>query len=483
VRLPVVCLLILLTGKLGLAATPLSPEQRRLNLESFEYVWATIRDKHWDPKIGGLDWQSVHDELRPRVESAQTVEEARQIVASMLDRLQQTHFGVIPADAYEAIGDNGETSGGNHGQTGIDLRILGGRAIVSSIMPNSPAQETGVRTGWEIVRIGKTDVAPLIATIAEGTGHSRLTDMMSSRSILSKLDGSTSSEVAVEFSDINGKQIGKHLKRRVESGDLTTFGFLPPMLVNFNAKKLPGDGGGDFEYIHFNLFLKPDLVVTRFGEAIHDCGHCPGVIIDLRGNPGGLGAMAMGMAGFLISKPDQKLGTMYMRSLPIRFVIFPRPEVFEGPVAVLVDSFTASTSEIFAGGLQDLKRARVFGERTAGAALPSRIERLPNGDGFQYAMANYISESGRQLEGNGVIPDVDVPPDRKSLSEGKDAVLEAALNWLLTQAKVQGKPHAKAQIERRGSAGSIAIVPKTSNLVNGGPPAIQSSLPSGRLGR
>src|SRR5258708_2652580 len=101
VRFTAIFLLVLLNGRFGLAAPPLSVEQRRLNLDSFEYVWATIRDKHWDPKIGGVDWQAAHDELRPRVEAAQSAEEARQIVSSMLDRLHQTHFGVIPSDAYE----------------------------------------------------------------------------------------------------------------------------------------------------------------------------------------------------------------------------------------------------------------------------------------------------------------------------------------------------------------------------------------------
>jgi carboxyl-terminal processing protease len=272
----------------------------------------------------------------------------------------------------------------------------------------------------------------------------------------------------VEFADVD-KRITKRLTRRPESGEITSFGFLPPMVVSFDSKKLPGG----VEYTHFNLFLKPDLVVARFGEAIRDCGRCPGVVVDLRGNPGGIGAMAMGIAGFLVSQPDQKLGTMYMRSLPVRFVIFPRAEVYEGPVAILVDGFTASTAEIFAGGLQDLKRARVFGERTAGAALPSVIERLPNGDGFQYAMANYISESGRQLEGNGVIPDVEVPLDRKALSDGRDPVLEAALNWLSTQSK----PHA--------SGAGVTVSPKASTAVARGPVMGGSSVqyPAGRLGR
>ena len=409
----------------GLAATALTPEQRRLNLESFEYVWKTVRDKHWDPKLGGIDWQGVHDELRPRIEAAQTMQQAREVIATMLARLHETHFGVIPGDAYDSMGvaDTGEQGSG---QTGIDLRILDGRAIVSRVDSDSTAHDAGVETGWEIQRIGKIEVPPLLARLNAVSPHSHLTDMLAARAVRSKLDGPLDSSVNVDFCDIHGRVVSKRLARRPESGKVTHFGFLPPMVVNFEERKLTGGA----EYVHFNLFLQPDLVVTKFGEAVHACRHCPGVIVDLRGNPGGIGAMAMGMAGFLIGRQDQKLGTMYMRSLPIRFVIFPRPEVYDGPVAILVDGFTASTAEIFAGGLQDLRRARVFGERTAGAALPSVIERLPNGDGFQYAVANYVSESGRQLEGHGVIPDVEVPLDREALSEGRDPVLDAALGWL-----------------------------------------------------
>src|SRR5262249_33546338 len=108
---------------------------------------------------------------------------------------------------------------------------------------------------------------------------------------------------------------------------------------------------------------------------------------------------------------------------------------FLGPLAVLVDGCSASTSEIFAGGLQGLKRARVFGTRTAGAALPSLIELLPNGDRFQFAIANYVSVDGKVLEGAGVQPDQEVKPDRKALLSGCDPVVEAARQWIKTQAK------------------------------------------------
>jgi carboxyl-terminal processing protease len=83
--------------------------------------------------------------------------------------------------------------------------------------------------------------------------------------------------------------------------------------------------------------------------------------------------MAMGIAGFFIDKPGQSLGEMTMRDTTLKFVIFPRSETYKGPLAILVDGGSASTSEILAGGLQDLKRARIFGTRTAGAVLPSDI--------------------------------------------------------------------------------------------------------------
>jgi carboxyl-terminal processing protease len=121
---------------------------------------------------------------------------------------------------------------------------------------------------------------------------------------------------------------------------------------------------------------------------------------------------------------------MFMRDATLNFVINPRAEVFSGPVAVLLDGDSASTSEIFAGGLQDLGRARVFGTRSAAAALPSIFTTLPNGDGFQYAIAGYISQGGKALEGEGVTPDEEVKLTRQSLLAGHDAVIDAALAWI-----------------------------------------------------
>jgi carboxyl-terminal processing protease len=182
-------------------------------------------------------------------------------------------------------------------------------------------------------------------------------------------------------------------------------------------------------------FFDPAAVMKSLEVCVKEHRKADGFIIDLRGNPGGIGAMALGFGGWFIDKPDQKLGTMTTREGELKFVLNPRTEPFLGPLAILVDSMSGSTSEILAGGLQDLKRARVFGSTTMGAALPSHIVRLPNGDGFQYAFGNYVSFGGKPLEGIGVRPDVEVALTREALLQGRDPILDAAVEWIRSQSK------------------------------------------------
>jgi carboxyl-terminal processing protease len=204
-------------------------------------------------------------------------------------------------------------------------------------------------------------------------------------------------------------------------GSVVQFGNLPESRLVFESRTLPGGAG----YIRFNEFLDPVTVMPKFEAAMKEFAHAPGVILDLRGNPGGIGIMAMGIAGFFVGESGQQLGVMKMRDTTLKFTIFPRPDVYSGKLAILLDAGSASTTEILAQGLQDLNRARIFGTRSAGAALPSDIIRLPNGDGFQYPTASFTSVKGRVLEGNGVTPNVEVQP-----AAGRDAVIDAAAAWI-----------------------------------------------------
>ena len=412
----------------GQGPSAYTPEQKQLNIASFEKIWTTIRDKHWEKKPGGLDWQAIHEEYRPKIERAESMEAAREVMHDMLARLKQTHFAIIPGSVYaEADADGGTASG--DGSPGIDLRVLGGHAVVTRVDPGSPAEKAGVKPGWEIVSVGGKE---LDAAIQKLKSDPDIHELILERAVLSRLSGPVNGKLQVIFRNGANRNVTLDLGLDPPRGELSKFGNLPAMHIWVDSKKIGRTG-----YIAFNMFLDLERVMSRFRDVVGSCGECNGLIIDLRGNPGGIGGMAMGMAGRLIDKPGLRLGDMYMRDSNIHFVVYPQPDVFKGPVAVLVDGCSASTSEILAGGLKDLSRARIFGERTAAAALPSQVERLPNGDGFQYAVANYISDGGKPLEGNGVTPDVEVKLTRQALLSGHDPVVDAALDWIGKQRKPQ----------------------------------------------
>jgi carboxyl-terminal processing protease len=413
------------------AAQGLTPAERTANLESFEKVWTTVRDKHWDPKLNGVDWQKVHDELKPKMEAATTMDAAREVLNDMVGRLHQTHFGIFPGEVYHDLQskDGADAAGDkstDEAEPGIELRVLEGRAVVTEVDPRSPAATKGVKPGWVITRIGNTDLAPVIERVGKQFKDSTLLDLRLTRAVGARLQGSTGSTVHVEFLDGADKKVELDLERALPRGKMVRLGNLPPQFVWSEWRKARPDIG----YVRFNMFMDPEGLADTMASAIAGCKDCKGFVIDVRGNPGGIGGLAMGVAGWFVDEKNMVLGTQYLRGLKLNFVINPRPEPFRGPVAILVDGNSASTSEIFAGGLKDVKRARIFGTRTAGAALPSVIERLPNGDGFQYAVANYVSQGGKPLEGIGAIPDEEVRPTRKQLLEGKDAALDAAVAWI-----------------------------------------------------
>ena len=97
--------------------------------------------------------------------------------------------------------------------------------------------------------------------------------------------------------------------------------------------------------------------------------------------------MLMGISGHFVTE-RKPLGVMKTRDSELQFFANPRlvsaagerVEPFAGPVAILVDALTGSASECFAGGMQSIRRARVFGQTSMGQALPAVFDKLPNGD-------------------------------------------------------------------------------------------------------
>ena len=400
----------------------MAPEERQRQIDSFDHVWQTIHDKHWETKPGGLDWDKVRAELRPKAEKANSSAEVRDAIREMLKRLKQSHFHLISAEAMGSLND----SYLGDGEIGFEAQVIQSEALVARVQSGSPA-----KLGWKVVSVNGTEIAQRISALETAYAHTSELGLRLRQMLQARLSGEPGTASTIEFLDESNRKVALKVPFRAPKGKAVAFGNLPPTVVAIESKQIEGNIG----YVRFSLFLDPVHLMSTFSEAIRTCLKCDGFIVDVRDNPGGIGILATGIAGWFVDQQNQRLGAMYTRDSTLNFVVNPRPQAFAGPLAILVDGASASTSEIFAGGLQDMHRARIFGTKTAAAALPSVVERLPNGDGFQYAVANYISEGGRTLEGNGVQPDEAVQMTRATLLAGHDAVVDSAVRWIRTKSK------------------------------------------------
>ncbi len=435
----------------------LSPEARDIQVESFDAVHQIVLETYFNPtrlgpKPDGIGWTDTYKSLRPKVEAASSVNVARGLTEQLIASIGESHFGLIPEDigpqsqsekksskaSVETSADNSTrkiadktpdkpaskpaTKSVQPEQTlGITLRIIAGEAIVFRVEANSAADKAGIRPGDHIQRIGRTRTNRRINEIEklELPSAYQLLYLQSELDV----DEGESKTLLISSGESNGRKLT--LAAAPSSVPVSKFGNLPPIAVDIETRDIKGVG-----YFRLGSFFDPGRVFGVYRNFIVEHQHAPGLIIDLRGNPGGIGAMAMGIANQLIDRPNLKLGTMITRDSRLNFVLNPQSPRFIGKVAVLVDEGSASTSEIFAAGLQDIGRARVFGQTTPGLALPSIVTKLPSGDAFQHATADYIREKGQRLEGLGVIPDENVLLDRNSLSEERDPVIDAAISWI-----------------------------------------------------
>ncbi len=407
-----------------------------VRLQSFEKVWTTVRDKHWDPSLHGLDWNAVREEFLPRATEAATTEQLDEVLNEMLGRLGQSHFGVIPADVYRSIEDsNSENSAGQEdasndsppvGTIGASLRIVDGQATVWRMDPEGSAAVAGIRTGWILQSIDGEDLPSRLQRISESVSSATDPELLKRLIVDHLTDGPHGKTKSFVWQDADGKSHESILEFKTPAGMRSQFGNLPATHVTCETKVLYSG------VMVFSLgqFFEPTVVLTKFEELLRENEGASGLIIDLRGNPGGLGFMAMSIGGFLAKEKGLYLGSMTTRAGSLKFSLVPRSISFHGKVAVLVDEYSMSTSEILAAGLQETGLARIFGRKTPGMALPSAIEMLPHGSGFQYAFANYEMASGEPLEGRGVVPDESVSLQREDLLAARDADLEAAVRWI-----------------------------------------------------
>jgi carboxyl-terminal processing protease len=195
--------------------------------------------------------------------------------------------------------------------------------------------------------------------------------------------------------------------------------------------------GRRFAIIHLDQFASG--VHGQLGDALHKALRHgdEGIVLDLRGNPGGLVTEAQLVASEFLS--DGRIVTTKGRSVPARTLSATGdPVAPRTPLVVLVDHNSASAAEIVAGALQDRHRAKLVGTNTFGKGVFQQVIELSNGGALDITAGQYFTPSGRNLggpgtsTGSGLKPDVWAQDDPKT--PHKDEALDAALATLARSA-------------------------------------------------
>lgn len=409
---------VMLCGATGL----LAQGWQQLGLAAFDAAWRTISDTYHDPAFGGLDWAAVRTELRPRAEHATSPDEQRAAIREMLARLDQSHFSLLTTTAPASELPSGP------GTVPFDVRVTPAGVLVTRIHTGAVVP---VLPGDTILQIDSRDVADLLT--GSGTDDPRRPER-SWRRVMQALSGAVSTPVTLTVRALSREPRLVVVHRVLAPGEEITLGNLPPLRAHLDAVERITASGRRVGLVRFNVWMA--AVAEPFAQAIDRFRHADGLVIDLRGNPGGLADMIRGIAGHLVNEPAV-LGRMRMRGLNLEFIVNPRRsttdgravEPYAGPVAILVDELTASASECFAGGLQALGRVQIVGTRSAGQALPAATLQLATGDVLLYAVGDFVTAKGERLEGAGVRPDIEVPVTPEALVQGRDAEA-VAIDWI-----------------------------------------------------
>ena len=403
-------------------------------LETFDEAWAIVNRTYYDPSFKGVDWDDVREELRPEAARAATPEALRAVINGMLARLGDSHFAVLPQMGLSGAADSVDRSG----SPGFDVRPFEDALLVTRVDEGSPAAGAGLTPGDRITAIDAAPTASLDADLPEAI-EPRMRALEIWRAAMMRLRGPAGSRVVVTAAAPAGAPRELSIARVDEPGQTVLLGNLPPLKLRVESAAVETPSGAAAGVIGFNIWMAG--ADAPFAAAVDRFRGARGIVIDLRGNPGGLAGMIMGLSGHFFEERTA-LGTMKTRTSELTFFANPRTSrpdgtvvrAFDGPVAILIDGLTGSASECFAGGMQAVGRARVFGETSMGQALPASFTRLPNGDTLLHAIADFVTADGTRLEGKGVVPDQAVPLDAAALAAGRDPALDAALAW------IAGKP-------------------------------------------
>jgi carboxyl-terminal processing protease len=334
-------------------------------------------------------WTGLHDSFGDQLDDNALMEGA---LNGMVNSIGDPHTSYMDPTSFALIN---EGMSGEYEGIGASVRQddkTGGLELVS-IFKGSPAEQAGLKPGDEIVKVDGDDVT-----------------MLTQDEIISMVRGPADSTVLLGIlrpgeSDIFDVEV---VRAKIN-------------VPSVESQVLDGNIG----YIRLSQFEFASSEEMRTALQNMDANNLSGLILDVRGNPGGYLTTAIDVASAYIPS-----GTIVVERTPDKETPHPAldnaitPDV---PMVVLVDQGSASASELIAGAFQDHQRATIVGMQTFGKGSVQTWRSLSNGGGIRITISRWYTPDGHSVSDVGITPDVEVPFVSEDVSGDPDNQLTAAV--------------------------------------------------------
>lgn len=313
------------------------------------------------------------------------------------------HSSYLPAKDLEELNDN---SLGRYSGIGIDVQAEDGRIVVRAVINGSPADQAGINPRDVITSI-----------------NGRAIKGRSLPEAMDELLGQPDTDVVVVVIPPDGEEREVTITRE----------YIQIPALSF---ELLDDTYGYFKMTQFHRESATDL--EKALASVQASGiEMTALVIDLRGNPGGMLRPAVAVADGFLDQGSIVSTRGRNSTMQLEFDAEPGQWLPGIPLMILVDHSTASASEVLAGALQDHGRALIAGERTFGKGSIQSVLPLRNGGGMKLTTARYYTPSGRSIQAEGILPDVEIEWDTEPSGED-EKVREADLDRHLDRESESG---------------------------------------------
>lgn len=381
----------------------------------FTDAWRTERDYFYDPDLHGVDWKAVYERHLPLVDRVTEREELNNLISQVLGELSALHIFVGGGDVRRGS-DNAYPS------------CLGARLV---------KEEGGYRI--KHIYLSDPDYPGDLSPLARPHSKIREGDLITRINGIPVLEAG---HISALLRRLNQKQVRLTLK---DSGGKTYEEIVKPISTyqerNLRYREweytrrqtVEEKSGGTIGYLHLRAMGSYNF--TEFIKGFYPVFNRPGLIIDVRHNSGG------NIDAWILEKLMRKAWMYWAPRAGQPY--WNMHYAFRGYMIVLINERTSSDGEAFAEGFRRLGLGELLGTRTWGGEiwLNSSVTRLVDQGNATAAMFGVYDDQGNWLiEGHGVDPDIEVDnlPHRTFL--GKDAQLEAAIEYLQEKIEIDPRP-------------------------------------------